>query len=305
LTEHQTPTPSAEAAEIHRLLQRSPPKWLTRRLPIWCVRLLTDAAGSAATEPSGLVRRREVVRGRTVEVIDPCTGRSGDIVYAHGGGYTSGSLRSHRRLAGHVARASGRRVLLADYRRAPKHRCPAALEDILGVMEWALTRSPGANIALCGDSAGGGLAMSAALSCPHQIRERLVAVALMSPMTDLTFSAPSWRDCAATDILLDLQTMRRHAAAYLAGTDARDPIASPLFGDLSKAPPILVQAGSDEMLRDDAVRLQAAAARAGVAAELRLFPHMQHVFQMFCGKTPEASEAITDIGRFLDRRLGG
>jgi len=292
---------SPEAAKLYKVLSKGPPPWLLRAMPIWAARLLTDAAATAASRPSPIIESQIVVGGRRVQRLEPPRAGEGLILYLHGGGYTTGSIKSHRRLAGHVALASRRVVLLLDYRLAPENPYPAALQDALEVLAWALRVS--SSVALCGDSAGGGLALSVAQAAGRTGSNRVACVGVMSPMTDLTFSAASWTSRADRDILLDRQALQRHASEYLGSEPAHSPSVSPLFGTFAAFPPTLIQVGSDEQLLDDSVRLASRLEQAGRDVQLDIVPAMQHVFQMFAGKTPEATDAITRMGEFFDRCL--
>lgn len=232
----------------------------------------------------------------------------GTLLYLHGGGYNGGSPRSHGELAVRLARAAGMAAVVPEYRLAPEHPFPAALEDALTTYRWLLERHDGdaSAIAVAGDSAGGGLAVAICLALRDEGEPLPLALALLSPWVDLTCSSPSWEQEFEADAVLD-PSLEIAAERYLNGLDARDPLASPLFADLVGLPPMLIQVGTQEVLYDDAVALADRATRAGLEVELEIGEELIHVWQLF-PITPEAIAATARIGRFLaahaNRRSG-
>jgi acetyl esterase/lipase len=226
------------------------------------------------------------------------------ILYFHGGGFRLGSVASHRDLIARIAVASGCRVLAINYRLAPEHRFPAALQDALSAYDWL--RGQGLapdNIALAGDSAGGNLVLTTMLSLRDRGELLPAAGALMSPWTDLAATGASYQDRAAADPIHQRAMILALAKGYLGeGSDASDPLASPLYADLVGLPPLLIHAGDRETVRDDAVMLAEKARAAGVDVELQVWDGMIHVFQMF-PEIPQAHRAITAIAAFLRRHL--
>ena len=222
------------------------------------------------------------------------------VLYLHGGSYAAGGLATHRDITGRLSRAGSCRVLLLLYRLAPEHPFPAPVEDALAAYRALLLSGVDpARLVLVGDSAGGGLAL-ALLMALRDAHEPLPAGAVvMSPWTDLASTAPSLRTKADIDPWLVAESVPREAAVYLAGADPRDPLASPLYGDLSGLPPLLVHVGEDEILLDDAVRVAEEARRAGVLTTLKVWPGMWHVFQLFAGQIADARIALDEIGRFI------
>jgi len=226
------------------------------------------------------------------------------LFYLHGGGYSLGSLRSHGELAARLGRASGMSVLVVDYRLAPEHPFPAALDDALTAWRW-LCREQGQEETTCaivGDSAGGGLAVALLVALRAAGDALPVGAALMSPWSDLSCSGESIH--AAADPILSPEALRLLASAYLAGADATTPLASPLFASLEGLPPLLIQAGTDELLLSDSVRLAEAATSAGVEVRLQIAEGMPHVYQSMVG-TPEAARATSEIADFLRRSASG
>ena len=226
------------------------------------------------------------------------------LLFLHGGGYELGSLRSDGELAARLGRASGMRVLFPEYRLAPEHPFPAAIDDVLAAWRWLRTGqdlSPG-SIAVAGDSAGGGLAV-ALLVASRDAGEALPGAAvLMSPTVDLTSSGASMTERAEQDPISTPAMLRQFASDYLAGADPKTPLASPLFAALSGLPPLLIQVGTADLLLSDSERLATAAAAAGADVTLQIGEGLPHVYQLLLG-TPEAADATEQIGKFLRGRV--
>lgn len=226
------------------------------------------------------------------------------VLYLHGGGYTSGSIVSHRELASRIARAAAARVLLLGYRLAPEHPFPAAVDDALAAYDWLLAQgSAPSEIAIAGDSAGGGLAAATLLALRDAGKPLPAAGVLLSPWTDLTLSGESIASRADRDPMVATGSLQEMVDAYLAGADPRHSLASPLLADLTGLPPLLVQVGGREILYDDATRLVERAQAAGVQATLDEDPEMIHVFQALAALLPEGQAAIDRIGRFIQERV--
>ena len=226
------------------------------------------------------------------------------LLFLHGGGYALGSLRSDGELAARLGRASGMRVLFPEYRLAPEHPFPAAIDDVRLAWRWLRAdRDLNANsMAVTGASAGGGLAV-ALLVATRDAKEPLPAAAvLMSPTLDLTSSGASMADRADQDPISTPAMLRQFAKDYLAGADPKTPLASPLFVSLSGLPPLLVQTGTADLLFSDSERLARAAREAGVEVTLNVGDGLPHVYQFLLG-TPEAAEATEQIGEFLRARV--
>jgi epsilon-lactone hydrolase len=228
------------------------------------------------------------------------------IVYFHGGGYATGTLESTRALCSHIARATRARLLVVDYRLAPEHPFPAAVDDAVAAYRFAIAAgfAPEA-IAVCGDSSGGGLAL-ATLVALRDLDEPMPAAAItMSPWTDLTLSGASLQANREQDPMVSAATLTLMADAYLGDVDRRSPTASPLFADLAGLPPLLLQVGSTELLLDDATRFAERAEEAGVDVTLEIWDDVFHVWHAFADLLPEARDAIARIGIYVDQRLGG
>lgn len=258
------------------------------------------------------VRRTDVdAAGVPAEwIVAPGADPNRRLLYLHGGAYVAGSRRSHRALAGRIGKATGFAVLLIDYRLAPEHPLPAAVDDALAALRWMHLHGPPAadgtthvpsratHVAIGGDSAGGGLTLLTLL----RARDHDVSA-------DVAFTISAWTDLANTG---DSRTSRRHldpmlpahlldsaAMVAIAGSDPRSPHVSPLYADLAGLPPLLMQVGDVEILLDD-TRLVAEKARAaGIAVELEVWPELFHVWHIFAAMLPEGRAAITRIGEFV------
>jgi phosphinothricin tripeptide acetyl hydrolase len=237
------------------------------------------------------------------EWLRPPVAEAGRVVlYLHGGGYVIGSPRSHRHLAAAVAAAAGASALLLDYRLAPEHPFPAAVEDATAAYRWLLDQAvaPG-RIVIAGDSAGGGLTVATLLALREASVPLPAAGVCISPWVDLTCSGASYATRAAADPIVSHTGVEQMAQAYLGPTPPRTPLASPLFADLRGLPPLLIHVGSDEVLLDDAVQLAERATAAGVDATLEVYDRMIHVWHWFLPMLDEAQGAVEAIGRFVRR----
>jgi phosphinothricin tripeptide acetyl hydrolase len=260
-----------------------------------------DRAERVFTTPADVAVEPVTAPVRPAEWLTPPGARADAVVlYLHGGGYVIGSPRSHRHLAAAIARASAARALLIDYRLAPEHPFPAALEDAVAAYDWLLARgiSP-RRVVIAGDSAGGGLTVATLLALRERGRPLPAAGACISPWVDLTCSAPSYRTRAAVDPIVMQESVQMMAKAYVGAGDPRAPLVSPLFADLAGLPPLLVHVGSDEVLLDDALGLAERARKAGVEANVEEWPAMIHVWHWFLPMLAEAERAIASIGDFV------
>jgi epsilon-lactone hydrolase len=225
------------------------------------------------------------------------------LLYLHGGGYVIGSPRSHRHLAAALARASGARALLLDYRLAPEHPFPAALDDAVAAYGWLLAQGVDArHLVVAGDSAGGGLTVATLLALRDQGLPLPAAGVCISPWVDLTCSGASYTSKAAVDPIVTSDGVAMMAKAYVGAGDPKAPLVSPLFADLRGLPPLLVHVGSDEVLLDDALGLAERARRAGIDVNVEEWPAMIHVWHWFQPMLEEAERAIADIGAFVSSR---
>jgi phosphinothricin tripeptide acetyl hydrolase len=224
------------------------------------------------------------------------------VLYLHGGGYVIGSPRSHRHLAAAIAGAAAARALLLDYRLAPEHPYPAALEDATAAYRWLLAQgiAPG-SVVIAGDSAGGGLTVATLLAL-REARVPLPAAGVcISPWVDLTCGGGSYVTKADADPIVKRAGVEQMARSYLGSTAPREPLASPLFADLRGLPPLLIHVGSEEVLLDDSVQLAERARAAGVDTTLEVYERMIHVWHWFLPMLDEAQTAVEAIGRFARR----
>ena len=224
------------------------------------------------------------------------------VFYLHGGGYVIGSLTSHRELVARIARASGARALAIEYRLAPEHPFPAAVDDAVAAYRWLLAQgvSP-SGIVIAGDSAGGGLTLATLVALKEAGDPLPAAGVCLSPWVDLEGVGDSMTSRDALDPMVHKPALVEMAAHYLNGAAPRTPLAAPLYADLPGLPPLLIQVGAAETLFDDSARFAAKAKAAGVDVTLEEWPELFHVFQAF-SMLPEAREATDKIGAFIRQR---
>ncbi len=226
------------------------------------------------------------------------------ILYFHGGGYTTGSPLTHRDLTGRLAHACQARVLAFDYRLAPEHPYPAAVEDALAAYRWLLGQGvEPKQIVLAGDSAGGGLVLALCLSLRETGEPQPAAVVGLSPWVDLSMSGESVTTRAKLDPVVNAAELGAHGKRYAGGNDLRLPLISPLYADLHGLPPLLIHVGSHEVLLSDAAQLAERARTCGVDATLYIADGLWHVWHIYASFVPEAGEAIEKIGEYISARI--
>jgi monoterpene epsilon-lactone hydrolase len=226
------------------------------------------------------------------------------LLYLHGGGYCIGSIDTHRAMVSYIADATKVKTLLIEYRMAPENPFPAAVEDSMAAYEWLLSEGITAgDIVVAGDSAGGGLSVATLVSLKEKGLPLPAGAVLLSPWVDLTASGDSIVANATVDPLVTKKEIIGMAEAYLAGTDPRTPLASPLFADLAGLPPMLIHVGTAEILLDDATRLAEKASEAGVEVNLKKAEGMFHVWHLFASMMPEAREAVQEAADFIRKHL--
>jgi len=289
--------PSPELHQIIALLRSRP---VPERPTVASLRQGFEALMAMFPTPAD-VNRDEITAGhRPAERLrSPGAERGRVVLYLHGGAYAIGSIKSHRSLAARIGRAARAEVLVLDYRLAPEHSFPAAIDDAIAAYRWLLDQglSP-KNLAIAGDSAGGGLAVAALLAIRDAKLPQPGAAVLLSPWVDLAGDGASMQSNAGSDPMIQKEALVAMARHYLHGTDPRHPMASPIYADLTGLPPMLVQVGTAETLLDDSVRLAARAEAGGVEVTLEKWDDMIHVWQAF-PSLPEAQRAVERIGEYL------
>ena len=236
----------------------------------------------------------------------PASSRSGEaILHLHGGWFNFGTAKAYRHLVGHIAARAGAKAFVPDYRLAPEHPFPAAVDDVVACYR-GIDQSGIRRIAITGDSAGGNLALvlvSCVIARAVPAKVTLVGAAALSPVTDLTLSGATYETRADADPLFTRPQVAELVRSYLGSTDATDPLASPLQGQLSGLPPIRIHVGDDEVLLDDSRRYVERAVAAGVDAQLEVWMGMPHGFVASIGLVKASSHALDAIGLFLSERL--
>lgn len=230
-------------------------------------------------------------------------GRRG-ILYVHGGGFHGGSPRTHRLLAGSLAKAASSDVLLIDYRLVPEGRYPAQIDDIRTAYRWMLENGyESGNIVVAGDGTGANLALEAVLRQKAAGRQLPAAFVAISPVSDLSASGASMQANAATDPVISKAVIDALAKPYLGATAPQDPAVSPLFADLSGLPPMLLQVSGSEALLDDSLRLADKARQAGVDVTLEVWPGLIHGWQLFPHLLEDADKSNQRIAEFAMRHF--
>ena len=240
-----------------------------------------------------------------MRVATPASMPERHILFLHGGGYVTGRPELYRHVLWRFADAARSRLAAIRYRLAPEYPFPAALDDAVAAWRGLLVEGvTPERMAVMGDSAGGGLALALALRLRDEGLPLPSAVVAMSPWTDLALTGQSLHRNRSADPMLNAEDVPHLAARYLNGADPRHPYISPLYGDPTGLPPTLIQVGSDEILRDDAVRMAERMREAGCAIELEIWRRMPHVFQSFANVMPEARRAVARIGLFVRQHAG-
>jgi len=226
------------------------------------------------------------------------------LLFFHGGGYCSGSIRSHRGMVSETGRAAKVRTLALGYRLAPENPFPTALDDAFSAFEFLLQQGiPTARIAIGGDSAGGGISLATMVRLRDKGQPLPACAWLISPWVDLEMTGASIDAKAAIDPLIHREYLEELAAAYLNGQSARNPLASPIHADLASLPPVLIQVGSAETLLDDAVRIAGRLGSADVATALEIWPHMIHAWHLWSARLTAGRMAIASAGAFIAKHL--
>jgi acetyl esterase/lipase len=263
-----------------------------------------EASAAAQPLPDGTDVRGGEIGGVPVETVTaPGAADGAAVLHFHGGGYCIGSPRTHRAFAARLSLATTRPVVLPDYRLAPEHPFPAAVEDAVAVVEALAGDAPATRLVVSGDSAGGGLAVAAVLAALERGATAPAALVCWSPWVDLAPSALEDPE-RAEDPVLTPQWLARRAEDYVGDADLAQPWASPLHGDLGGLPPTLVMVGTRELLRGQAASLAKQAAGCGVAAELEEFPGAIHLWMVWLPDAPESAAALERAAAFVRATAG-
>ncbi|MBV9251161.1 MAG: alpha/beta hydrolase [Acetobacteraceae bacterium] len=260
-----------------------------------------DARGKQFPLPADVRVEKSSANGVSAEwTSTPDADPSSAVLYLHGGGYVIGSLDSHRHLAAEIGRAASCRVLALDYRLAPEHPFPAAVEDAVAGYRYLLSSGvPADRTTIAGDSAGGGLVVGAMLAI------RAAGLPLprcgwcISPWVDMEAKGTSYADLSAVDPTVQKDGIHEMAGHYLQGADPKSPHAAPIYGDLRGLPPLLIQVGAAETLLDDALSLARVAGSADVFVDLQVWPEMIHVWHLYHPILKAGRRAIQSGGAFV------
>jgi epsilon-lactone hydrolase len=297
---------SRRAEWLRRVLGLAGQRRIGPRTTVASVRRKVEFLGRLAFRPPHGARFERVqIGGAAAERSAPPLARADrHVLFFHGGGYVLGSAALYRDFSWRVAAASRATVLCLDYRLAPEHPFPAAVDDAVAAYRALLAAGAEArHVAFAGDSAGGGLALAAMLRLRDEGVPLPAAAAAISPWTDLALTGASLDFDPAVDPLTSREAAIRAAELYLAGSDPRLPYASPLYGETSGFPPTLILAASTEILRDDAVRMAENLRGAGREVQLDLAPGLFHGWHLFARVLPEARLSIARVGAFLQEKL--
>jgi acetyl esterase/lipase len=260
-----------------------------------------ESWGNLTAEPRGVDYVETTAAGRPAMWATP-KGSAEDrvLLCMHGGGFVSGSIYTHRKMFGHLAKATGARALIFEYDMAPVHIHPTQVNQATDVYEWLLDEGATA-VAFTGDSAGGGLAVTTQLRARERGLPLPVAALPISPWVDMEVTGESYATNRDRDPFFLAETVTQLAGLYV--SDPRDPLANPLYADLTGLAPMYIQVGADETLLDDARKLAFRARAAGVEVRLDEFPGMLHTFQMAAGRAPESDDAIREMAAWVRPRL--
>ncbi|WP_439636416.1 alpha/beta hydrolase [Oceanicaulis sp.] len=296
--------PKQSAVSIRRLLARHMARTAGKTVmspenPRQIARKRMDAGADRLPTPDDVKIESTTLAGLNALSFTPDDHRPGLLLFLHGGGYCLGSSKSHRPLVTRLAKALKIKAISVDYRLAPEHVFPCAVEDGTSALNWAMSHSDGP-VLIAGDSAGGGLALASMLRQREQGRPMPQGVYLISPWTDMTASGESTRTRAKSDPMLKPDWLMAGAALYLEDTPADTPEASPLFAELTGFPPVFIQTGDAEILRDDSIRFAEKLEQAGVPVQCEIWETLWHDFPLFAPLLPEADMALERLTQWAE-----
>lgn len=296
---------SLQNALIRYTIRRTINKVTMANLPLKLHRKGMEKFGKMAKVPDGLSFEETSCDGVPAEWAVPMNLKTrGVVLYLHGGAYAMGSIATHRSLSANIALASKTKCLTIDYRLAPEHPFPAAVDDALKAYKWLLKKGfKPEKIVLAGDSAGGGLAIATLLRLKEEKMPLPCTAVCLSPWLDLEGKGEQAQMLTKKDPMIDVAAMRVFAAHYVPEEQLKHPLASPLYGDLSGLPPIYIQVSLSEVLLDDTLRFEKKAKAAGVTVEIETWAKTVHVWQLFGSMLPEAMKAIKKIGAYIENKV--
>ncbi len=263
------------------------------------LRAIFDDWHKPTFEPENVCYQSSLIAGVPVILAIPPESSGDVVIYCHGGGFCVGSADSRRKLGGHVAQHLRALVVVMDYRLAPEHPFPAAIEDSVAVYLSLLADQSGeGRIVMAGDSAGGNLAIATALKLRDLNKPLPAGIIAFSPWLDMQHMGETIETNCATDTLVNRAMLENLATTYLAGASPTDPLANPLKADLAGLPPVYVNAGASEALLSDTTRFAEAATRAGVNVTLSVVEGMQHVFPCLAGRAEVADDELARVGQW-------
>lgn len=284
---------------LRQTMQRVVRPMLSPRIGVSIQRRLIRQAYHSSLPPRGCRYNRATLAGVPVTRVNHGQPTKSAVLYLHGGAYIIGSSATHRGISGHLAKATGSTVIVPDYRLAPEHPFPAGLDDALATYQALLDEGyPAGQIAIAGDSAGGGLAIALAMRLRDEQLPSPGSLTVFSPWTDLTHTALYDPEC---EPVLQTAWIEKAARLYCGSYSKTTPYISPVYGDLSGLPPLLIQVGSQEILLNDAQRLADRANNDDVETTLEIYNSLWHVFQVHAGRLDRATDAIATAGVHINR----
>ncbi len=280
-----------------------PVDYSARRTAMEALALPTPSDAIVSTRMVGPLSAERVSVAAVDSSNDSSIASDAALLYIHGGGFVMGSPATHRKLAADLSRTMKSAVVVVDYPLAPEAPFPAAIDALVDAYEALLAEYSPTRLAVAGDSAGGGLTLSLLIALRDRGLPQPAAAVLISPWVDLTFSSTVAPELSALDPIVSSADLRAMRDLYLGSADPAQALASPALADLRGLPPLLIHVGSAEVLLPDSEFLAARASAAGVDTELVVWPDMVHVWHVFAGRVPEATEAVEALGAFLRRTL--
>jgi acetyl esterase/lipase len=301
--------PSQESQRITDLYNKLNSFLRREGLEIELYRILMEEVSSLGAEPTDVTYEEVKCPGTIRSAIwcKPTSASSSHVIlYLHGGGFMAGSPSSHRKLVGHLAKRAGCHAIIIDYRRAPEHRFPKQIEDVVAAYEWLLNDKgvSSKNIAFAGDSAGGNLTVSSSIALRDAGLALPAAIVAFSPWIDMKLSGEGYQNNADKDVLVMSESMQSVVDIYVGDGSLDHPLVDLLHTDLKGLPPMYLTAGTAEVLDTDSTRLAEKARSAGIEVQLELVEDMQHIWVCMAGNAPEADNTLSQAADFIRSKLG-